>query len=184
MNGEDLLSPTFPPLTPERLAHIKREQEAAYQATIEDIAANVLDTKRLLREAAQAKQPLAAQTYHPNAPIIPPYGRRLIEKRQRGKDVVPVVLAGCDAWQASKARADNGGDPLTLPPGHSADWYKWPIAGLRVWLIFTSPHSRADLEQIATCLLQAGATEVIAPTKCDPQTGYLCFIPVSGREAA
>ncbi len=104
---------------------------------------------------------------------LPPYGRQVAYALKRGKALNLWIYGGTLAWQGAAWRTENIGPAtaLALPPGADPDDYRWPVKGLKVFLLWIDGYTldnprqdvkRDELLRFAARLIKDGASLVVA----------------------
>lgn len=121
---------------------------------------------------------------------VPPFGRAVVAKLNRGERPNVWVYGGSRAWEEARWRTYHigPGTALLLPPGDDPNGYRWPVAGLGimlVWLDGSLSEPRQDVTppeiiRFAEVLVQNRARLVVAPCSADPD-GFI-FVRPRGSE--
>lgn len=90
---------------------------------------------------------------------LPPYGKILVEKLQRGEQPHNNIFMGAYAWQKANAHQTRQW-VLALPLGESPYRYCWPIQNLEILAFDTGGLTPTLIEQTAHALLLAKAKSV------------------------
>lgn len=94
---------------------------------------------------------------------VAPYGNSLIAFSNL------FVFAGQDAWV--KARQRKKGTAMVLPDGEEPAFYRWPVNGLQITLVWPDA-SRESLLAFGEYLIRSGAELVVAPFPGELDGGF------------